>query len=99
MSEEYPEVKPEDFTKITTEKLPHQKIEMALMVICGSGRAGADLKYKLLKAAGWKKLRLSTFAGDPVMAADVFNKIRLALLQTEDADKLMALLIKGGSPL
>lgn len=92
MSKEFPLIKPEDFTTITTERLPHQEVEMAIMAIGKKGvSGGTDFKYKLLKAAGWKKMRLSTYAGDPDMAADAFNKIRVALAQTDDPDRLLEL--------
>lgn len=94
MSKEYTEILPEDFTKITAQKLPHQEIEMALMAIGSSGSgsgSGTEFKNNLLKAAGWKKMRLSTYAGDPDMAADAFNKVRIALSQTDNPEELMVL--------
>lgn len=91
MSKDYPEIKPEDFTKLTLDKLPHQEIEMALMVMGGGGVAGTEFKNKLMKAAGWTKPRLSTYAGYPDMAAVAFNKIRVALTQTENPAELLEL--------
>lgn len=91
MSMDFPEVNPDDFMKITTDRLPHQEIEAALINIGGGGVEGTEYKNKLVKAAGWKKLRLSSYAGDPQMAAEAFNKIRGALLQTDNADELLNL--------
>lgn len=94
MSKNFPEVSPDDFMKITTNRLPHQDIEAELINIGGGGVDGTNFKNDLVKAAGWKKMRLSSYAGDPQMAATAFNKIREALTKTINPDELISL-IKG----
>ncbi|MDH5546442.1 MAG: hypothetical protein OEZ43_12680 [Gammaproteobacteria bacterium] len=91
MSMQLAVINPEDFSKITTERLPHQEIESKLILIGGGGVEGTAFKNKLVKAAGWNKLRLSTYAGNPELAASAFNKIREALAQTENAEELLRL--------
>lgn len=91
MSMQFQEVHPDDFLKITIERLPHQDIETALIKIGGGGVEGSDFKTRLVKAAGWTKLRLSSYAGDPAMAATAFNKIRQALSQTDNPEQLFNL--------
>lgn len=90
MSKAFPEVQVEDFSKITIERLPHQEIEMALIAIGGGGVRGTQFKTDVVRAAGWSGERLSTYAGKPEMAAEVFNRIRVALAETEDMNELMA---------
>ena len=83
MSNEYPEVHAEDFTKLTIEKQPHQEIENALI-----GMGGAKFKNETLKRAGWSGDRLTSFAKRPEDAANAFNKIRAALAKTDDPELL-----------
>jgi hypothetical protein len=90
MSRAFAEVHPDDFSKITIERLPHQEIEMALIAIGGGGVRGTQFKTEVVQAAGWKGERLSTYAGKPEMAATAFNKIRSVLTETEDMEAIMA---------
>lgn len=91
MSREFSEVQVDDFSKITIERLPHQEIENALISIGGGGVKGIQYKTDVVKAAGWNKERLSTYAGNPELAASAFNKIRQALAETEDPDQLASM--------
>jgi hypothetical protein len=90
MSRAFTEVQPDDFSRITIERLPHQEIEMALIAIGGGGVRGTQFKTEVVQAAGWKGERLSTYAGKPEMAAEAFNRIRTVLAETEDMDEIMA---------
>lgn len=83
MSQEFAEVKAEDFTKLTIERQPHQEIENALIAM-----GGTNFKNETLKRAGWKGDRLTSFAKRPEEAAVAFNKIRNALTKTDDPDQL-----------
>lgn len=89
---QFPEIQAEDFTKITIERLPHHEIEAALIHIGGSGVPGSKYKTDVLKAAGWKYERLTTYAAHPDVAAVAFNRVRQALAETENQEELMALL-------
>lgn len=89
MSKVFAEVHPDDFSKITLERLPHQQIEMALIAIGGGGVRGTQFKTEVVQAAGWKGERLSTYAGKPEMAASAFNRIRSVLTETENMDEIL----------
>lgn len=88
MAREFTEVQADDFSKITVDRLPHQEIEMALIGIGGGGVKGIEFKTEIVKAAGWNRERLSTYSGNPDLAAEAFNRIRELLVETEDADEL-----------
>ena len=88
------EVQVSDFTKITLEALPHQKIESALSVIGGGGKNGMTYKQEMLKLAGWKGNKLTSFSKNSESAALAFNKIRVALAKTDNADDLRNLLVE-----
>lgn len=92
MSRDYTEVRVEDFSKITLERLPHQQIEMALIAIGGGGVRGIEFKTNVVKAAGWNRERLSTYAGNPELAAAAFNRIRSVLSETDDPERVVSLL-------
>lgn len=83
------EVQPEDFSKITLDRLPHQEIESTIIRIGGGGVAGMKYKDEVLAAAGWKIERLRTYAGNPELAAEAFNRIREVLADTDDRDEIM----------
>lgn len=88
MGKEFTQVQADDFSKITPDRLPHQEIEMALISIGGGGVRGIDFKTEMVKAAGWNRERLSTYSGNPDLAAEAFNRIRELLAETEDAGEL-----------
>jgi len=88
MNTTFTKVTPEDFTKITIEKLPHQDIENTLIVMGGGGVGGMKFKNETIKRAGWKGDRLTSFAKDPEKAAKAFNNIRKALKKTDDPELL-----------
>lgn len=88
MGKEFTPVQADDFSKLTIERLPHQAIEMALISIGGGGVKGIDFKTEMVKAAGWNRDRLSTYSGNPDLAAEAFNRIRDILAETEDAGEL-----------
>jgi len=88
MGKEFTQVHSDDFSKITLDRLPHQEIEMALISIGGGGVKGIEFKTEMVKAAGWSRDRLSTYSGNPDLAAEAFNRIRELLVETEDAGEL-----------
>ncbi len=90
MTQEFTEVQIDDFMKITTDPLPHQLIESALSALGGGGTGGMNFKQEMLKRAGWKGNKLTSFAKDPDSAAKAFNKVRLAFssLETDHPDDL-----------
>ena len=87
---QFTEVNAEDFTRITLERLPHQEIESALISIGGNGVEGTRFKTRVLKAAGWKYERLTTYAAHPDTAAAAFNRVRGILHQTQEPEQIMA---------
>jgi len=95
MSKAFSEVQVGDFSKITIERLPHQEIENALIAIGGGGVSGTKFKMDIMKAAGWKKGHTSSYASSPEIAVAAFNKIRQALMSTDDAAKLLAKVSEG----
>lgn len=86
---QFTEVNAEDFAKLTLERLPHQEIETALISIGGSGIEGTKFKTRVLKAAGWKYERLTTYAAHPETAAEAFNRVRTILQETDDPDQII----------
>jgi len=95
MSKDFPEIQAEDFSRITTDRLPHQQIEMALIQIGGGGVRGTQFKTEAVRAAGWHGERLATYAGKPDMAAEAFNRLRGVLAETDDMDEVMQRLAAG----
>ncbi len=89
MAEQFEPVAAEDFTKITTSRLPHQKIEAALILIGGTGVKGMEFSRKVMRAAGWKYERLTTYASHPEVAAEAFNRVREILATTEDREQIL----------
>jgi hypothetical protein len=90
MATSYREVSADDFSKITTDPLPHQEIERAIIHIGGGGVAGIQYKTEVLTKAGWSTDKLRTYISKPDQAAEIFNRIRLVLEQTEDKNELLA---------
>jgi len=88
MSDDYPEVNEEDFTKLTIEKQPHQLIENRIIELGGGGVGGTKFKNEMMKYAGWSGDRLTSFAKDPKKAAAAFNKIRNVITDCSNADDL-----------
>ncbi|MAT65169.1 MAG: hypothetical protein CMN57_05955 [Gammaproteobacteria bacterium] len=86
---QFTEVNAEDFTRITLERLPHQEIETALIAIGGNGVEGTRFKSRVLKAAGWKYERLTTYAAHPETAAEAFNRVRGILQQTQEPEQIL----------
>jgi hypothetical protein len=95
MNREFPEIQADDFSKISLQRLPHQEIEMALIQIGGGGVRGTQFKTDAVRAAGWNGERLSTYAGKPDVAAQVFNRLRDILAETDDMAQVMARLQAG----
>lgn len=79
-----------DFVKIG-EKPEFMKIEEALVEIGGGGVAGMNYKKQLVKQGGWRYPALTSYAKNPKLAAEVFNRIRDALTQTNSRDELLKL--------
>jgi hypothetical protein len=89
MASSYREVAADDFSKITTDTLPHQEIERAIILIGGGGVKGMQFKTEVLTKAGWSTDKLRTFISKPDQAAEIFNRIRGILEQTEDRDEIL----------
>jgi len=89
MGIDFPEVQPEDFTRIGGEKPPHLRIEAALIAVGGSGVRGNDFKLRVLKAAGWKYGKMMPYGSHPQVAAEAFNRIRSALPHSSGPDQLL----------
>lgn len=87
---EFDEITPEDFTSFTPGKVAaYIEVEQLLNKIGGGGNDGTAFKKAAMKAAGWKYDGLTGYAKNPEMAAMAFNKIRLALQETQDKDELL----------
>lgn len=90
MTVEFIEIKAEDFTSFTPGKVAvYIQIEQVLNNLGGSGKPGMEYKKIVMKAAGWKYDGLTGYAKNPPMAADAFNRVRLALQDTQDKDELL----------
>ena len=88
MSQEIAEVHVDDFMKITMDPLPHKLIENALSEMGGGGVNGMTFKQEMLKIAGWKGDKLTSYAKRPEIAAEAFNRVRLALAKNDHPDDL-----------
>ena len=87
---EFSEIKPEDFTSFTPGKVAaYIEIEQLLSKIGGGGNDGTTYKKAAMKAAGWKYDGLTGYAKNPEMAAMAFNKIRVALMETQDKEEIL----------
>ncbi len=89
MSNDIEEVKTDDFSKITLEKLPHLKIEDALIQLGGEGVIGVSFKKDALKAAGWKYHELTSYNAHAEEACQAFNKVRQELINGTSKDNLI----------
>ena len=92
MGQSFAEVQVEDITKITLDPLPHKEIENALVAIGGGGADGANFKLEILKMAGWKGNKLTSYAKDPECATKAFNKVRRILEKTDNPEKIKKVL-------
>lgn len=93
MTQAYLEVQPEDFMKIGGDQPPHLQIERALMELGGKSGNGGAFKKEALKLAGWNGGALTTYASRAQLAADVFNRIRVALDGVDSAEELKEKLV------
>ncbi len=89
MSIDIEEVTAEDFSKITLEKLPHLKIEDALISLGGEGVVGVSFKKDALKAAGWKYHELTSYNAHAEEASIAFNRVRDQLMKGVSKDELL----------
>jgi len=89
MGYEFGTVDEADFMKIG-EKPEFMKIEEALVTIGGGGVEGTSFKNDLVKKSGWRYPQLTSYGKDPTLAAQVFNKIKQALTETDDKDQLLS---------
>ncbi len=89
MSNDIEEVKTDDFSKITLEKLPHLKIEDALIQLGGEGVVGVSFKKDALKAAGWKYHELTSYNAHAEEACQAFNKVRQELINGTSKDSFI----------
>ncbi len=83
------EVQEDDFSRIGGEKPPHLKIEATLIAIGGAGVRGNDFKIQALKAAGWKYGKMTPYGSYPKVAAEAFNRLRVAIARTTDREQLI----------
>lgn len=89
MGKVFAEVVEADFSKIGGERPSFLLIEDALVAIGGGGKAGVNYKYDVVKAAGWKYERLTSYGKDAALATQAFNRVREVLAVTSDADAIM----------
>jgi len=88
MSDEIKEVIAEDFSTISQDKLPHQLIENTLIIWGGGGIKGTKFKNLMVKYAGWKRSKSTSYTKDPLQAAFAFNNIRDAFNSCSNAEEL-----------
>ena len=86
------EVHKDDFSRIGGDKPPHLKIEAALIELGGTGVRGTEFKLRALKAAGWKYGKMTPYGTNPILAAEAFNRIRMALSASNDPEQLLQVL-------
>lgn len=89
MDTSFNEVHEDDFSRIGGDKPPHLKIEATLIEMGGTGKRGYEYKLRALKAAGWKYGKMTPYGSYPKLAAEAFNRIRLALAGTTDSEQLI----------
>ncbi|GHD70455.1 hypothetical protein ACFSQE_02175 [Vogesella fluminis] len=85
-------VHPDHFSTLRRTPFPHALIEQQLMQMGGGGVAGSAFRKQVLQAAGWPHDGLVPFAKHPQLASTAFNRIRLALSEHRQPDKLLAAL-------
>lgn len=87
---EFDQVVAEDFTTFKPGVVAtHVKIEQLLTNIGGSGTDGTEYKNLAMKTAGWKYDPIIGYAKNPELAAEVFNKIRSIISQTQEKEMLL----------
>ncbi len=87
----YEEIQEDEFTSFQIGKKPNYvMIEEALIEIGGNGVHGANFKMEILNKAGWTHGKLVSYGKYPDTAAEVFNKVRVILNETQDKDELLA---------
>lgn len=86
---EFKEVSPDDFLTFSREQPSYVAIEQALIEIGGGGNNGIEFKKDALNAAGWNYGKLVSYGAHASTAADVFNRIREALAQTDNRDTVL----------
>ncbi|MGL4603255.1 MAG: hypothetical protein ACRCU9_03825 [Iodobacter sp.] len=91
---QFDEVMAEHFNIISRTPLPHVLIEQALMQIGGGGVDGTKFKRKALLVAGWKHPGVVSYGKHPAEACQAFNKLRLILAESQEAEVIMAQLQK-----
>lgn len=92
---QFDEVLPAHFSTISRNPFPHTLIERTLLQIAEGKTDPAHFRTDVLAAAGWKHSSLVSFGKYPDEAAATFNRIRLALADSEDPHSVLAKL-KGG---
>ncbi len=90
MTQVYSEVQPEDFMKIGGDKPPHVLIEQALIAMGKQDGNAQGFKKEALKLAGWNGGSLTTYASRAQIAAEAFNRIRVALEDANSPEELKA---------
>lgn len=91
----FSEIQAAHFNTISREPMPHVLVERMLLQIAGDQAAGNKFRTEVLAAAGWKHSSLVSFGKYPDEAAKAFNRIRLALAESEDPAVILQLLNAG----
>lgn len=90
------EVKPEHFTTLSRNPLPHIEINNTIMQIAGGGPAASDYHKQVLAAAGWPHHNLIPFAKHPAEASAAYNRVREVLNSgVQNQDGILAALNNG----
>lgn len=92
MGMSFDEVQVDDFSKIGGGRASFLLIEDALIEIGGQGVNGTNFKTDALRAAGWSYGKLTTYASKAEKAVVAFNKVRMALSQSDDKDEVLKLI-------
>ena len=88
---DFDEINTDDFSSFKPGHVyPHVKIEQLLTVIGGGSTAGTAYKSEILKLAGWRYDPIIGYAKHPETAAEVFNKLRGIISETQDKDEIQA---------
>ncbi|XZG71591.1 hypothetical protein ACTSKR_06960 [Chitinibacteraceae bacterium HSL-7] len=85
---QFDEVLPSHFTTLSRTPFPHTEIDHVLLKLVKEN--GPAFRAKVLLAAGWKHHNLTPLGKYPADAAAAYNRIRLALADTDDPDALLA---------
>jgi hypothetical protein len=89
---QFNEVQAAHFGMISRDPFPHVLIERALLQMGEQTPNGAKFRSDVMAAAGWKHSSLTSFGKYPDDAAAAFNRVRVALEQSQEPGAVLKIL-------